>query len=76
MDEKERYKRESQAKAGAVPPDLRRHSKSRAKIDTHDKEAQKEQSRAREGFATVDIERVSDEQRKHILHEDLGSDKG
>ncbi len=29
MDRKERYERESTAKGGSVPPDLRRHSDSR-----------------------------------------------
>lgn len=29
MNKKERYERESTAKGGSVPPDLRRHSKAR-----------------------------------------------
>lgn len=29
MDKKERYERESKAKGGSVPPDLRRHSDAR-----------------------------------------------
>lgn len=80
MDEKEGYMRESKAKAGSVPPDMRRNSKARSASSKESmpgegssfhKQEQRERDRATEGFDTVDIERVSDEQRKAIMHRDL-----
>lgn len=80
MDEKERYMRESKAKSGSVPPDLRRNSKARSASSkehmpdqgsSFQKKEQRERDLEKGGFETVDIERVSDEQRKAIMRRDL-----
>jgi hypothetical protein len=72
MNDKERYERETKAKGGSVPVDMRRNSKSRASAsrDPH-KHHQSEKDRESAGFATVDIEHVSDSARKAIMNRDI-----
>jgi hypothetical protein len=80
MDKKERYERESLAKGGSVPPDMRRNSKARSHESISEmpnegssfrKREEATRERAREGFDTVDIEHLSEEKRKAIIDRDL-----
>jgi hypothetical protein len=75
MNKKERYERESQAKGGSVPPDMRRSHKGRSESarehmpnegSSFDKRANAKLEQERHGVRSVDIERLPEKARKDL----------